>query len=688
MIEGDLAGALVFAPVACYVFAAISAVGPWPLRGSLAGLVPSLLTVLGALAGVVIAITTLLGGREQLIAGWAIAPFAPLTFRLDPLAAFFLLVISLPAVAIAWYGIGYLNSSHATPADHALHGATSSRTGMDALLATFLASMTLVVLANGIFAFLFAWELMSLLSFFLVLGNGRQHTTRRAAYVYLVMTHIGTGFLLIALFLLARHAGSLDFEIIRANAPTLGSGLRDAIFLLAAVGFGTKAGLIPLHVWLPRAHPAAPSHVSALMSGVMVKTALYGLIRFVWELAGPGPAWWGGLLLVVGAISAVLGILYALMERDLKRILAYSTVEHVGIITLGLGAAMMLSAGKQGTGAALALLAALVHLLNHTIFKGLLFLGAGAVQTGTGTRDLERLGGLIKSMPRTALAVLIGSVAIAALPPLNGFVGEWLLLQGLLQLGVDGGTAATATLAAVAAGALALTGALALACFVRLFGIGFLGQPRSDAARHAHEIRPTMQGGMIILAGLCLGFGVFPGPVIRLLQPVTASLVGATTAPSLRTLPGLDGTSLHGSYAPLALVVVLVLLGLLPWLVARLIGGRGRTRIAPPWVCGIELQPRMQYSATGFAKPIRIIFQTVIRPQRSVVLERPTSPYVVRAVRYDESVQPIYEQHLYQRGVGLLLWTSHQIRLLQSGSLRAYLTYLFVTLVVVLALAS
>lgn len=687
MTDGDLAGAFLFAPVACYVLAAISTVVPWPHRGSLAGLAPSLLTVLGALAGVEIAVATLLSGREHVVAGWAVAPFAPLTFRLDPLAAFFLLVISLPAIAIVWYGVGYLNSSHANPADRALYGAIPSRVGTDALLATFLASMTLVVLANGVFAFFFAWELMSLLSFFLVLGNGRQQAARRAAYVYLVMTHIGAGFLLIALFLLARHAGSLDFETLRASAPMLPSGLRDAIFLLAAVGFGTKAGLIPLHVWLPRAHPAAPSHVSALMSGVMVKTALYGLIRLVWELAGPGPAWWGGLLLVVGAISAVLGILYALMERDLKRILAYSTVEHVGIITLGLGSAMMLSAGEHRAGAALALLAALVHLVNHTIFKGLLFLGAGAVQTGAGTRDLERLGGLIRSMPRTALAVLIGSVAIAALPPLNGFVGEWLLFQGLLQMGVDGGSAATATLAAVAAGALALTGALALACFVRLFGIGFLGQPRTDAACHAHEVGPSMQGGMTILAGLCLGLGVFPGPLIRLLQPVTAGLVGVSAAPSLRTLPGLDVSPLDGAYAPLALVALLVLLGLLPWLVTRLVGGRGRTRIAPPWVCGIELQPRMQYSATGFAKPIRIIFQAVIRPQRSVVLDRPTSPYVVRAVRYEESVQPIYEQHLYQRGVALLLWTSHRIRLVQSGSLRAYLTYLFVTLVVVLVLS-
>jgi hydrogenase-4 component B len=463
--------------------------------------------------------------------------------------------------------------------------------------------------------------------------------------------------------------------------------MRDAIFLFAFVGFGTKAGLIPLHVWLPRAHPAAPSHVSALMSGVMVKTAIYGLVRLVWELTGSGPVWWGAMLLLVGGISAVLGILYALMERDLKRILAYSTVEHVGIITLGLGAAMILAASNHPAAAALALTASFVHLLNHSIFKGLLFLGAGAVQIGAGTRDLERLGGLVRGMPYTTLAVLIGSVAIAALPPLNGFVGEWLLFQALLDLGVAGDTALTATTAGVAAGVLALTGALALACFARFFGIGFLGQPRTESARLAHEVPLSMHAGMAILAGLCVLLGIVPGLVIRLLEPVSERLVGATATPSLEALPTLDFDLSQGSYAPLGLVALLVVLGSLPWLVAQLTCGRARTRVAPPWVCGVPLEPRMQYTATGFAKPIRLIFRAAIRPVCSVAIERPSSPFVVGAVRYEEGVHPIYERHLYDRGVNLLLAASHRIRLLQSGSLRAYLTYLFVTLVVVLVLA-
>ncbi|MCD6034100.1 MAG: dehydrogenase (quinone), partial [Thermomicrobiales bacterium] len=601
MIDESLLSALVFAPIGCFVLAALAAVGFAGLPGATRRLVPSLLTLLGALAGVAAAVAGLLRGAEIVLAGWDVAPFAPLTLRLDPLAAFFLLVISVPAGAAALYGIGYLDAAH--DADTPAHGTQPARAVTDSLVAGFLAAMTLVVLADGVFAFLLAWELMSLISFFLVLGNGRQRETRRAAYIYLVMTQIGTAFLLVALLLLVCHAGAMDFETIGASAATLGSGLRDAIFLLALVGFGTKAGLIPLHVWLlvgfgtkagliplhvwlPRAHPAAPSHVSALMSGVMVKIALYGLIRLVWDLAGPGPIWWGGLLLVAGAISAVLGILYALMERDLKRVLAYSTVEHVGIITLGLGAAVVLGAGQHPEAAALAMLAALVHLLNHALFKGLLFLGAGAVQTGVGTRDLERLGGLVKTMPRTAVAVLIGSVAIAALPPLNGFVGEWLLFQSLLQLGLNEATAPMATLAAVAAGALALTGALALACFVRFFGIGFLGQARTEAARQAHEVSRSMQGGMAMLAGFCVVLGVLPGPVLRLLQPVTQSLAGASSMPSLSALPALDPVALQGSYAPLGLVVLLVVVGTLPWLVARLAAGQGTSRLAPPWVCG------------------------------------------------------------------------------------------------------
>lgn len=661
-------------PIACFLIAALAA-----LVLPRARVLSTSLLMLGGAAGVAVALWALLDAAAITVAGWQIAPFARLSLRLDPLAAFFLLVICLPAIAAGWYGLGYLAAGgadhrHAPPA------------AIDALLGAFLAAMALVVLADGVFPFLVAWELMSLVSFFLVVGDGHQATARRAGYIYIVMTHISAGFLLVALLLLARHANAFDFDAFRAAAESLGQWERHAVFGLALVGFGTKLGLIPLHVWLPRAHPAAPSHVSALMSGVMVKTAVYGLVRVVWEFAGPGPAWWGGLLIALGAASAVLGILYALMERDLKRMLAYSTVEHVGIITLGVGAAALAHGEGHPAVAALALTAALVHLLNHSVFKGLLFLGAGAVQTGAGTRDLERLGGLIRGMPKTAALFLLGSLAIAALPPLNGFAGEWLLFQSLLGLGAAGDSATIALVVALAAGALALTGALAVAAFVRAFGVGFLAQPRGDGARNAREVGTSMLCGMGLLAFAAVGLGLAPAGVVRLLRPVTADLVGATAHPALGSGNVLDARWLDGAYASWVVVAGLLIVGVLPWLVARLIGGRGRSRVSPPWVCGVPLEPRMQYSATGFAKPIRLIFQAVIRPQRVVEVERPVSDYFVSSVRYEESVHPIYERHLYQRGVSALIGASRRVRTLQSGSIRAYITYVFATLLLVLVL--
>jgi hydrogenase-4 component B len=680
MMDGvDLPDWALLLPVACYAVALVSAL---LARGADVTVrqLPSWLTMAGGATGLAIAINALLRGGVVELGGWQVVSEVRVDFRLDPPAAFFLLVVSLPAIAAAWYGVGYLETPHGD-------GHAPSRTAVDALLAAFLASMSLLVLAAGVFGFLLFWELMSLVSFFLVLGDGHGAVNRRAAYVYVVMTHVGTGFLLLAFMLLMRQAGSFDFGAIRAAAPALSGWERDLVFLLALVGFGTKAGLIPLHVWLPRAHPAAPSHVSALMSGVMVKMAIFGLLRTMFEWAAPGPEWWGGVLIVAGALSAVLGILYALMERDLKRVLAYSTVEHVGIITLGLGSAVMLSAEGHATGAALALIATLTHVLNHAVFKSLLFLGAGAVQTGTGTRDLERLGGLIRRMPRTAALFLVGSVAITALPPLNGFAGEWLLFQGLLRLGTENGSAGVGTLAAVAAAALALTGALAVACFVRTFGVGFLAQPRSDKARQAGEVDRTMLGAMGLLAGCCVVLGIAPGAVFRLLRPVTDGLVGATANPSLGLGRVFDAKTMDGTYAPLMITVGLMVVGILPWLIARKLAGPMRARVAPTWVCGVKLEPRMEYSATAFAKPIRLIFQAVIRPEREIGLDRPSSPFFVRAVRYHEQVKPIFERHFYQRVVAALIAASHRVRRLQSGSMRTYLTYLFVTLVVVIVLA-
>jgi hydrogenase-4 component B len=674
--EFDLPEAFLLVPFALYAVGVVAALASRRSRLSLS----PLFVMLGALSGTLAAIDGLRADGPSATTAWAVTPAARFTFRLDPLAAFFLLVISASAIAAVWYGAGYLAAAH--------DAGQAPRWATDACLSLFLASMSLVVLADNVITFLVAWELMSLVSFFLVIGSGDNPASRRAGYIYVVMTHIGTGFLLLAFLVLLRHGGGPDFETFRASATSLTGWERDVVFLLALVGFGTKAGLIPVHVWLPRAHPAAPSHISAIMSGVMVKTAIYGLLRVLWEFTDAGPGWWGWLLILLGATSAVLGILYALMERDLKRILAYSTVEHIGIIVVGLGTAFMLDRGGQAELAALALIATLVHLFNHSIFKSLLFLVAGAVQTATGTRDLEQLGGLVRGMPRTSVWFVVGALSIAALPPLNGFAGEWLLFQSLLGLATSGNGVSVATLAALALAALALTGALALACFVRAVGVGFLAQPRSAQARAAREVSGSMQAGMALLAAACLGLGLFPVALFEALRPVTRMLVATTAEPQL----GLQGRLLNpdgvgGSYAPVAVVAGLLVLGVTPWLLARLWLGAGRSRVSPTWVCGVILEPRMQYSATAFAKPIRLIFQALIRPQRSIELERPISEFFVSEVRYEEGLQPIYERHVYQRAISLLTGVSHRISRLQSGSLRAYLVYIFVTLVVTLVLA-
>jgi len=659
---------LYLAPVAIYLLGSLLALAVPKDRGRLSHGT----ALAGSLLGTALALRALLEGTPGRVASFSVAPFATLSLRLDPLSAFFLLVISLIGIAASLYAVGYLGSEH------------GSLAGMGAAYNSFLASMVLVVMADSVFAFLFAWEAMSLVSFFLVIHHHQQKEVRRAGYIYLVMTHVSTAFLLAGFLVLFAAAGSMDFGDLRLAAARLPALSRDVVFLMALVAFGTKAGVIPLHVWLPRAHPAAPSHVSALMSGVMIKVAIYGLLRVGWELAGPGPAWWGALILTLGAVSAVLGVLYALMEHDLKRLLAYHSVENIGIILMGLGAAFLLAALGQPVAAALALLAGLYHVLNHAVFKALLFLGAGAVQQATHTRDLEALGGLIHRMPWTAATFLVGAAAISALPPLNGFVSEWLTFQSLLALTTLGFTAGIGGVAA--AGLLALTGGLAAFCFVKAFGITFLGMPRSEKAAAAREVALSMRMGMAFLAALCVVLGLFPTSVARLLAPVTVGLVGVVARPTLSLAP-LPVPAQGGALAPLALAGLLAALFGLALLLGRSIGGPRRSRVAPPWGCGIQLEPSMQYSAAALAKPIRIIFRTLLRPHREIERQHDAeAAYFVSGVRYEAGIHPVYEHFLYAPAVRTLLALAQRIRALQNGSLRSYLGYLCATLVVVLLL--
>src|SRR5437762_1186061 len=438
----------------------------------------------------------------------ALNPYIKFTVRIDPLSAFFLLIVSLLAFALSIYSLGYAKGFF-------------GRKNVGVLGAFFnalLLATTLVFVADNIWLFLIAWELMALTAYCLVSFEHEKPETRKAGVLYFIMSHIDAACIILGFLLLFQASGDYAFASLHGLGAKMTAGKRDVAFILFLVGFGIKAGIVPLHIWLPAAHPVAPSNVSALMSGVIIKTGIYGLARVLFDFLGPPPLWWGVTVLTVGTLSAVLGVLYALMEHDLKRLLAYHSIENIGIILMGLGAALMFLHTGHTLLATLALIAGLFHTINHAIFKALLFLGAGAVLHSTHTRNMEEMGGLIKRMPKTAFFFLIGAVAISALPPLNGFVSEWLTCQSLLQ-GFGTTTSLVRLMFPLGGAMLALTGALAAACFVKAFGITFLAQPRSEHAAKAHEATGTMLLGQGLLTAACVFLGLFPTVFLRLLDP-------------------------------------------------------------------------------------------------------------------------------------------------------------------------
>ncbi|WP_142849152.1 hydrogenase 4 subunit B [Telmatospirillum sp. J64-1] len=595
-------------------------------------------------------------------------PWMAAHFRLDQLSAFFLLVINLPAAMAALYGIGY-----------GLHAPEYRR--VTPFFPLFLLGMNVVVLADDAFVFLVGWEFMSLASWLLVLSNHRDQETRRAAHLYLIMASFGGFCLLPAFGLMAGEGGDFRFEAMRAGefGPVAGF----LVVLLALLGAGSKAGLVPLHAWLPQAHPAAPSHVSALMSGVMTKVALYGLVRILFDLHGAVDWRWGAALMLIGAASAVIGVLYALMQTDLKRLLAYSTVENIGVIAISLGLALAFKDQGRQALAALALVAAFYHMLNHAAFKTLLFLGAGAVQAATHERELNRLGGLIKRMPVTAPAFLLGAMAISALPPLNGFVSEWLIFQSLfrgpelphwtMKFGVP-----------VVGALLALAAALAAACFVRAFGIAFLGRARSAAAAQAAEVVAPMRAALVLLAVLCVVLGVIPVTVTGALATIAEPLAGAALEPAVGLgwpwLSPADGE--RGSYAATVLVLAgLVLAGLLLWATRRL--SPLPVRVAPSWDCGQpDPSPATQYTADSFAQPLRRVFGTRIFGARETVEMPP--PGDPRPARFSLRMRDPIWQGLYLPLAAGVDWLAERINRMQFLSIRRYLMLMFLTLVVLL----
>ncbi len=594
-------------------------------------------------------------------------PDLPFHVRLDALSAFFLFLLGATAAGVSCYAAGYFAA------------VKDGSAGITCLqYHVFLASMALVLIADDAYFFMVAWETMALSSSFLVTTEHRDPEIRKAGFIYMLIAHVGAIAILLSFGVLAS-TGGYTFDAMR-NAQ-LSGGWATVAFLLALIGFGAKAGIVPLHVWLPEAHPAAPSPVSALMSGVMLKTAIYGLIRVTYDLL-PGVRWeWGLIVLVIAVVTTLFGVLFALMQHDLKRLLAYHSVENIGIILIGLGLSMIYVGTGQPVLAVLGLIAALYHTLNHAVFKGLLFLGAGAVLHGSGLRDLGRMGGLIRVMPHTAFLFLLGALAISALPPLNGFVSEWLTFQAaLLSPALEQGV--LRSIIPLAAAALALAGALTALCFVKVFGVAFLGQPRSAEAGRGHEVGGWERLGMAWLGALCVVLGLAPVWVIEIMDPIARDLLNNSlgftgAAPQWLWLTPVAPE--RASYSPLIFLVVIVAVVLLAfWLVRAFY--HGRLRRTPAWSCGFPgSNARMQDTAEGFAQPIRQIFS----PVYEVEVHRP-DPFD-RAPRYSAEVRDRSWDWLYHPIARATVFCSRLIGYIQVGRISVYLMYSFVTILFLLA---
>lgn len=595
-------------------------------------------------------------------------PWIGAVFLVDPLSAFFLTIVNLGGLAASIYALGY--GRHEQSPHRVLP-----------FFPAFLAGMNLVLLAGDAFSFLVSWEFMSLTSWALVLAHHHDESNRRAGYLYILMASFGTFALLLTFGLLAGPDGHYGFAAMRGQH--LSASTPSLVLLLALLGAGSKAGLLPLHVWLPEAHPAAPSHVSALMSGVMTKVAIYAFVRILFDLAGPPEWWWGLAVILLGAATALMGVLYALFQSDMKRVLAYSTIENIGFIFVGLGLALSFQADHFTAAAVLALTAALFHAFNHSLFKSLMFFGSGAVLTATGERDMEKLGGLIHRMPITALAVLGGAAAISALPPWNGFVSEWLTFQTILlspELPQWGLKLFVPAIGAV----LALSVALAAACFVRFYGIIFLSRPRSPVAAQSQETDLFSRGIMLVLAALCLLVGLVPGYVIDWMAPVTQSLLGGhmpqqSSASWLSLIPISKARS---SYNGLLIFLFIATSASLAAYVIHRLASRA-TRRAAIWACGFDdLNTAIQYSASSFTQPIRRVFGPLLfRAREEVELPPPGS---MAPARFQLRLDDVIWNTLYLPLAESVRVATDRLNVLQFLTIRRYLSLVFATLVVLL----
>jgi len=595
---------------------------------------------------------------------YLLQPLGGVALRVDSLGAFFLLIIGFTGLPASLFAIGYLKHLDGRMRSRATH----------ALFNIFLASMCLVTCADNGGTFLFVWEVMAVASYLLVISDPEQADAPTAGLWYAVMTH--AGFLaLLAAFIILAQGGSWEFPVLHNASTLLSPGARGAVFVLMAAAFGSKAGLVPLHVWLPRAHPAAPSHVSALMSAAMVNLGVYGLVRLVFDLLPPGPPWWGGLLLGIGVITALTGVLYSVAETHLKRVLAYSTVENLGLVFIGLGFALLMRGYGYGALASMGLVAALLHTLNHAAFKCLLFLAAGSVVHGTHNVSMEMFGGLIKRMPATAMLSLLGTLALAGVPPLNGFASEWLTFQ-VLVAGAQRTAPALAILLPLALAGVALVAGLAALSGVRLFGITFLALPRSTGAQQAKESTRIMVVAMAIPAVACVVLGIAPTSVIPQLSRIASDLgqpAGPLSAGLALSVPLVTSRMWAAMIAAVAISA-----GAAAAVAVRMVGRHRPVRVGAAWNCGRIIQSaRSEYTAAAFAEPLKRVFTGFYRPTQEVTIDvHPASRYFVRSIRLRADLAPWMEEVLYGPFVRATRAVSDRMRQLHSGSIHFYLALL------------
>jgi len=706
------------AAVLILVFFILCAVGAVVAFIALPTRTPLLLSIIGSLAALALlafAVVVLMRGAGFAADLWQLFPLGTLKVGADPLSAVFLFVTAIVFLPVSVFSSRYL----------AKYAATYSLRYFSVLYYALFASIALVIISDDVVLFLIAWELMSIASYLLVNFEDRHTESAAAGYVMLAMSEGGTIAVALAFILMAGHTGALDFAALKASAPALSSGLRWAVFLLSFFGFAVKAGLVPLNSWLPLAHPVAPTNVSALLSAVIVNLGIYGIVRVNLDIAPVGGITPGLIVLAVGSISALIGILYATVQAEMKRLLAHSTIENMGIVAAGVGASMIFLTTGHAVVAGVALIAALYHLTNHAVYKALLFVGTGAVEAGTGTRDLDRLGGIIRRMPWISAFFLVGVLSISALPPFNGFVSEWLTLQTILRSALLSSTVAKIVFA-VCGAMLALTAGLAVTCFAKVFAMGFLGMPRSAGASHAKEAHGTTHASLAFLALCCVLLGLLPTYVIPVLdragtplvhQSATAALVPPFFVPSEQqkenippafiqdfhdlgaqagrgVLPGRGLVVLHrgGRENPVVfamstsyMVVALAGILLLTFIAFRFLTRKRALKTSEVWAGGLrKLLPTITYTATGFSNPVRVIFDNILRPETGEDNVEAIARHFRTAIVRNHTMIHVVDRWVIGPPVSGLRALAGQVRKMHVGHVNAYAGYVLLAMLVVL----